>query len=78
MREPTRSGRDTSAADVDGAAERGGHHESVGERQGRQPAPSTSSAAKVGRTRRWNMLRSQLRHQGLWLWLLRRWRFHGR
>lgn len=31
-------GRDTSAADVDGAVVQG-HHESVGERQGRQPAP---------------------------------------
>jgi hypothetical protein len=33
-------GRDSSAADVDGAGSetRSGHHESVGERQGRQPA----------------------------------------
>ncbi len=33
-------GRDTSAADVDGAKQSIGHHESVGERQGRQPAPA--------------------------------------
>lgn len=36
-------GRESSAADVDGASEADkaapGHHESVGERQGRQPAP---------------------------------------
>lgn len=34
-------GRESSAADVDGAGSetRSGHHESVGERQGRQPAP---------------------------------------
>lgn len=31
-------GRDTSAAGVDGAASSLGHHEPVGERQGRQPA----------------------------------------
>lgn len=40
-------GRDTSAADVDGAespAGPRGHHESVGERQGRQPAPETPAA----------------------------------
>jgi len=33
-------GRESSAADVDGAgSETSGHHESVGERQGRRPAP---------------------------------------
>ncbi len=29
---------------------------------------------KVGKVRRWNVLRGQLRHQGVWLWLHRHWR----
>ena len=39
---------------------------------------NAASGRKVGKGNRWNILRSQLRHQGLWLWLARRWRFRGR
>jgi hypothetical protein len=33
---------------------------------------SDPDAAKVVRVYRWNILRSQIRHQGLLLWLLRK------
>lgn len=37
---------DTSAADVDGTRHSAGHHESVGERQGRQPGSEESPFTK--------------------------------
>jgi hypothetical protein len=33
-----------------------------------------SADAKVGKVRRWNCLRSALRHQGIFVYLMRRWR----
>ena len=57
------SGRDASAADVDGAESPSGprgHHESVGERQGRQPAPNDPAAYQPVPREEWEWFGSPL------------------